>query len=91
MREVPRELIDGSSLILVDSVEACMGEAGDLVGISPERWIELGYFSITSHERQIPSRTVFKSVGLGVQDIAIADLVLRRAQELGIGTRLNFD
>jgi ornithine cyclodeaminase len=33
--------------------------------------------------------TIFKSVGVGVQDVAIAELVVRRAEEMGgVGVRI---
>ena len=33
--------------------------------------------------------TIFKSVGIGLQDTAIAGLVLEKAEEMGVGTRLD--
>ena len=39
------------------------------------------------HEDEL---TVFKSLGIGVEDLAAAELVLRRARERGIGTELAF-
>ncbi len=35
--------------------------------------------------------TLFKSLGLAVEDVAAADLAWRRAVERGVGTRLRFD
>jgi ornithine cyclodeaminase/alanine dehydrogenase-like protein (mu-crystallin family) len=32
--------------------------------------------------------TVWKSVGVGVQDVAIAECVVRRAEEMGAGVRV---
>ncbi len=32
--------------------------------------------------------TVFKSAGLGVQDVAIASLVVKKAEEMAIGTKV---
>lgn len=35
--------------------------------------------------------TIFKSVGLGIQDVAIACKVVERAEDEGLGTRVPFD
>jgi N-[(2S)-2-amino-2-carboxyethyl]-L-glutamate dehydrogenase len=40
------------------------------------------------YERSATARTVFSPFGLGVLDIAVADLVHHRARELGIGTHV---
>lgn len=38
---------------------------------------------------RVPDRvTIFKSVGIGLQDVAIASLVLSRAESMGYGTRI---
>ena len=34
--------------------------------------------------------TVFKSLGLGVEDLAAAELVVRKAREQGVGTEVEF-
>jgi alanine dehydrogenase len=34
--------------------------------------------------------TVFKSLGLGVEDLAAAELVVRNAREQGVGTEVAF-
>ena len=33
--------------------------------------------------------TLFESIGVGLQDLATAELVVARAEELGVGTRLD--
>ena len=35
-----------------------------------------------------PDITIFKSVGVGLQDVAIASAVVNKAVELGVGTNL---
>jgi ornithine cyclodeaminase/alanine dehydrogenase-like protein (mu-crystallin family) len=88
--------------ILVDSRKACLEEAGELVtaGVGADGAIEIGELveergeSIVVDEkavravREAGDLTVFKSVGVGVQDVAIADFVVRRAEEMELGTRV---
>lgn len=81
--------------IVVDSLHASLEEAGDLIiplqqGLLSKEGIhgELGQVA----GGDIPGRTsaeeitFFKSVGVAVQDVAVADLVLRTARERGMGT-----
>jgi ornithine cyclodeaminase/alanine dehydrogenase len=96
-REVDDETIS-TSKIVVDSIEAALSEAGDIIiplknGVIQRKniWAELGEIVTgkkpgrTSNEE----KTFFKSVGLGIQDAAVAMLVFKKAQSLGLGT--NFD
>jgi ornithine cyclodeaminase/alanine dehydrogenase len=34
--------------------------------------------------------TVFKSLGLGVEDLAAAELIVKKARERGLGTEVDF-
>src|SRR5579875_409461 len=83
--------------IVVDQREAALVEAGDLLQALAEKkitgadsWLELG--QLVSGEqpgRQSPDEiTVFKSVGLGIQDLATALSAYERAKEMGIGTEV---
>lgn len=93
MREVTPALIENASLIIVDSLADCRREAGELLDTPEERLVELGALCRKQAAyKRLPERfTVFKSVGVGVQDIAIASLVLRRAEEKGLGTFIPYD
>ena len=91
------ELTMQKSLIVVDSVEAVMAEAGEIVtamknGAIPEDGIhaELGEIingkkSGRENDEQI---TFFKSVGVAVQDAISAHIALQNAEREGIGTLL---
>jgi ornithine cyclodeaminase/alanine dehydrogenase len=89
-----------SSKIVVDSIEAALEEAGDILiplkeGVLRREsiWGELGEV-ITGRKRGRTSEdetTLFKSVGLGIQDAAVAKLVFQKAQKFGVGTRFNFE
>ena len=82
--------------IFVDRRESALAEAGDLLipiregAISPDQIVgELGDVLIG----KVPGRraddelTLFKSLGLAVEDVAAAAHVVRRAREVGAGTR----
>lgn len=94
MEELDLETLK-KGLVVVDSMEAAMQEAGELLG--PIERGEYGQGSIHAELGQIlngqasgrSSRdqiTVFKSVGVAVQDAAAAALAIERAQDLGLGT-----
>lgn len=86
--------------IVVDSRKAALTEAGELIAanVSPEGVVELGELVTEKGDdiafnqegidavRSAGDITIFKSVGVGVQDVAIASIVVRRAEELGLGT-----
>ncbi len=81
-RELDPALVERSRLI-VDSRAAALKEAGDVVmGIAEGRWTaahieaELGELPLRQNDREI---TVFKSLGLAVEDLFAAHLVLTHA------------
>lgn len=96
MQEIPAETVIRSKVV-VDSRAACLEEAGDLIiplreGRIRENHIyaEVGEIAAV----RMPGRTsaeeitFFKSVGLAVQDVAMAELVMRKARELGFGVEV---
>jgi alanine dehydrogenase len=97
-REVDERAIARSNLIVIDSKEQGMLEAGDL--LTP---IQQGLLSWDRvHELHevvagaIPGRqraeeiTLFKSLGLALEDMAVAEHVYKLARERGIGEELEF-
>ena len=72
-----RELDDQvmRSLVIADSREACLKESGDVILSKAEIFAEAG--EVFSGAKKIPrtATTLFKSVGLAVEDIATARLV----------------
>lgn len=97
MAEIPPQTI-ARAKVYVDQMEGCLAEAGDLVqpiqaGIITKDHIygELGdlvtgKISARENDEEI---TIFKSVGLAVQDLIAANLVLTIAQEKNIGMSLS--
>jgi alanine dehydrogenase len=96
MQEVPAETVLRARVV-IDHREASLAEAGDLLiplqqGVMTEDHIyaELGEVA-AGHKpgRASPEEiTLFKSVGVAVQDVAAAGAVLEAAQRLGLGTEV---
>ncbi len=83
-REVPAELVRRADMIVVDSIEQARLEAGDLVmGLDPEGWQQVRELKDVTRRPSEQSVTLFKSLGLGVEDVAAAAYVF----ESGEGTR----
>ena len=96
-REMDPALVARARLF-VDSRAAALVESGDVVmGIQEGRFgadhivAELGELLIdgaSAGRRSDTEVTMFKSLGLAVEDVTAADLAYRRAEERGIGTAL---
>jgi ornithine cyclodeaminase/alanine dehydrogenase-like protein (mu-crystallin family) len=83
MIELPPELFEKASLVAVDSHEAALEEAGDLVAaldaglLGRDAFVEIGAIEPSwAGTRDRSAVTVFKSVGLAIQDVATAELVM---------------
>jgi ornithine cyclodeaminase/alanine dehydrogenase-like protein (mu-crystallin family) len=97
-RELDTETMSKASLF-VDRRESTLSEAGDYLipaaeGVfGPEQIkAELGEVlaGLAPGRTDEEELTVFKSLGIAVEDLAAADLVVRRARELGVGTEVEF-
>ncbi len=94
-RELPPELLDRAAVIAVDSMEQALIEAGDLLlwkgndFAEAPNVTELGaLLAAGAGQRSGNGVTVFKSVGLGVEDIAVAQFVYEQALSQGKGIPL---
>ena len=95
-REMDPALVARARLF-VDSRTAALVESGDVVlGIQEGRFgpdhivAEIGELVAGAAGRQSDSEvTIFKSLGLAVEDVTAAQLAYRRAVERGIGTELS--
>ena len=93
MREVERELVlravQSPACLLVDSRKACLEEAGELIdaGLEPHQLTEIGELvNGLGDGRPGKDITMFKSVGVGLQDVAIACAVVGHALSRSDGT-----
>jgi len=96
--EVDVETVRRADSIVCDSVDACRLEAGDFVAAleaGATRWEAMHDLSAvvagTATGRAHPEDvTLFKSVGLAIEDVALGYEVLRRARDQGVGCELPF-
>ena len=95
-RELDTETIAHCSLF-TDLRESCLNEAGDYLIAAAEGAVgpdhikaELGEVLIGAHpgREHEDELTVFKSLGIAVEDLASAELVVRRARERGMGVEV---
>jgi ornithine cyclodeaminase/alanine dehydrogenase-like protein (mu-crystallin family) len=97
-RELDAEVVADASLF-VDRRESTLNESGDYLraveerGIGPEHILaELGELLVGAHpgRRDAGEVTLFKSLGLAVEDLAAGVLCVERARERGIGAEVPF-
>lgn len=95
-RELTPEAVHRADLIVVDSLEQARAEAGDFltlpepeVGVTISRAVELSAVVAGKHPgRPRPdSVTLFKSLGLGLEDLAAAQVVYEGARAGGMARR----
>lgn len=94
VRELDTETMVACSLF-VDRRESTLNESGDLLlaGLGEDHIrAELGEVLTGAHPGRADAEelTVFKSLGLAVEDLAAAELIVRKAREEGAGTEVEF-
>lgn len=91
MQEIDGEtLLSGDSQIFVDSKQACLEEAGEIImaKVKEEQLTEIGGWFAEGHDAlsvSSGSNIIFKCVGMGVMDLAVAQTLLELAIAGGIG------
>jgi len=92
-REIGSDVM-ANATIVVDSYESALNEAGDVIiplneGTITRSSIYASIAELVSGEKPSPDvdnrLTVFKSVGIAMEDLVAADLAYRKAFELGVG------
>ncbi len=97
-REVDTDTVTRASVVAVDSITQAHQEAGDLIQpvhrgvLEWDRVLELGTLlrgeeSGREDEQQL---TLYKSLGIAVEDVAAARFVYQRAVEQGVGEETTF-
>ena len=88
-----------SARLFVDRRESALNESGDVRLALAERGLghdhivgELGEVlaGMCEGRRSAEELTVFKSMGIAVEDLAAAQLCVARARERGVGTEVEF-
>jgi len=77
-RELPGELLRRATLIAVDSLEQARIEAGDL--ILPNSWANVIELKDVKRHFNPDEITIFKSLGICVEDVAAAAFVYEKAR-----------
>ena len=98
VRELDAATVAAASLF-VDRRESTLNESGDYLfaveeaGIGPDHILaELGELLTGAHPGRSDDEelTVFKSLGIGAEDLAAAELCVARARERGLGVEVDF-
>jgi ornithine cyclodeaminase/alanine dehydrogenase-like protein (mu-crystallin family) len=85
-RELPGELVKRASVIVVDSLEQAKIEAGDL--ILADSWENVAELKNIRKGYEPGRITIFKSIGIGLEDVAAGGFVYEQAQRAGVGRPL---
>ncbi|XP_040354909.1 ketimine reductase mu-crystallin isoform X1 [Ixodes scapularis] len=67
------------SVVYVDSVEGALSESGDIVQSGARIYAEIGEVVLGTKENHRNEMTVFKSLGMAIEDALAAELVYRHA------------
>ena len=93
-RALDDDTVKNSSLVVVDSKDATYEETGDIYEtiekniISWDKIIELGEFimNIKQYKHLIKGITIYKSVGIAIEDTCASTLISRMAEKKNIGS-----
>ncbi len=95
-REVDADLILSADRLVVDSIEQARVECGEFLPVlvpGRRHWDEVQELKdIVSDRcgRETPEeRTLFKSLGIGLEDVALGALAYQRAREQGVGRKVD--
>ena len=83
-REVSAETLLRADRIIADSLETCRIEAGDLLlGLDEQGWDKVEELSTAPPRSNDEEITLFKSVGMGLEDVAAAAYIYEQALLFG--------
>jgi alanine dehydrogenase len=76
-REVAPDVLDNSDIIIVENYEQAMMESSEIMGIKNRNTIVEFKDYIINREKYKGKKTVFKSMGIGLEDVAAGYVVLK--------------
>ncbi|MDR3502385.1 MAG: ornithine cyclodeaminase family protein [Legionella sp.] len=91
MKEIDNEVL-GKALVIADQLGAVLAESGEIMSaiahkqLQPESIMELGTWLLHKNAEDRNRLTVFKSVGLSIQDVSVASVVYQNAMMNNLGT-----
>lgn len=96
MREYPKALFTEADKIYIDAEDAAK-ESGDIITPLAEKWINkdkietFGHFLMSGDTAEkVGDKTIlFKSVGIGLFDLMVSDLIYKSAVNKGLGQEIN--
>lgn len=98
MCEIPKEAIKAATTVIFDTIDGVMEEAGDFIQPLKEGYIkkdhykgELGQLALNQIEGRKDDKeiTIFKTVGSAVLDVYVANKIVEKAKEKGLGQEIN--
>jgi ornithine cyclodeaminase len=95
MCEINNDVL-GQAVVIVDQLDAALVESGEIISaiqndiIKKESILELGKWLLHKKSDYENELTVFKSVGLAIQDLSVAELVYQQALKKKLGTEFSF-
>jgi ornithine cyclodeaminase/alanine dehydrogenase-like protein (mu-crystallin family) len=98
-REIDVSVVEACDLIVCDAVEEVAEETGDMIEATRagihfhDKTFSLNALIRGEIDRQVSAAKIpmFKSVGNGVQDVAVAEHFLEKSKAAGLATRLPFE
>ncbi|MDT7903397.1 MAG: ornithine cyclodeaminase family protein [Caldivirga sp.] len=93
--ELTQDAVNRADVIAVDDVEQAREEAGDLIMAGGDVWSKVVPLSdiVTGRVKgrlNASSITIFKSLGISIEDVVTAKVVYDKALKEGLGLRLEF-
>lgn len=98
MIEIPVELITKENKIYLDTYDGVLSEAGEILSALDKQYITTSDFKAELGELLLDCSlgrssegdiTIFKSVGTAVLDIVCGAEIIKKAEQLNIGTSIN--
>ena len=82
-REIPAETVRRARVVAVDSLEQAKLEAGEL--IIADSWANVNELQFVKRNYDPAGVSIFKSIGLGLEDVAVGGYVYENALRNGLG------